>query len=285
MRRLVLFSTAAFLILGISIYSISDERPLFQKETVDDRISQLQKQYDNLQKYIFNSQFAKGKANVETDFNTSQFIGQVKLLRKEVEELKKEMNLLKTTVNSYNDNLDKKIIELQNEVNDREYDRKLLDMIDTGLDASSNLKNSNLKQRKEFIDATKLKEEEKKYDSIMDMIDRKNYEQAARELKSFVINNPDSIFSPSVFFYLGEIAFKQKNYTLAAINYFKGYQADRNGEKSINNLIMLSKSMIKVGKYTTACKVIRYIEDNFSNIPALMRRNINDIKISAQCNN
>lgn len=285
MLRLATFFFALFLSYSIALNSFSDQKSIIQEQRVNDKIAQLERQYDSLQKYIFNLQYTKGGKEDGSNVDITQLTDQMRLLRKEIEELKKEMDLLRININNYSDNIDKKVIELQNKIDEREYNTKFLDIIDSELNAYSNLKGSNIEQKKEFTDTAKLKEEEKKYDSIMNLINSKNYEQANRELKKFIVWHPNSILAPNVFFYLGEIAFKQKNYTTAAINYFKGYQINRRGEKSLSNLIMLSRSMIKIGKYTTACKVIQHIEYNFSDIPALIKRQVIDMKNLAHCNN
>ena len=283
MIRFIVFLFIISFNFDILPYSFSNEKFTTQKEKMDDKIAHLQKQYDNLQKYIFNLQYTKGKEQAGGNLDISQFADQIRLLRKDIEELKKEMDLLRINVNHHNNDIDKKIDELQNTLSEREYDAKFLNIIDNELNAYSNLKSNGLEQNQGFVDTIRLKEEEEKYDKIMHMIDDKDYKQATRELKKFIVEHPNSILASNVFFYLGEIAFKEKDYTLAAIHYFKGYQVNRNGERSISNLVMLSKSMIKIGKYTTACKVIQHIEYNFADIPTLIKRNINDMRISARC--
>ena len=283
MIKIIIFLFVISFSFDILPYSFSNEKSITQKEKIEDKITHLQRQYDNLQKYVFNSQYIKGKEQVGGNLDISQFADKIRLLCREIEELKKEMDLLRIDVNHYNDAMGKRISELQNELSEREYDIKFLNIIDNELNVYSNLKSSDLEQKKGFVDTVKLKEEEKKYDEIMHMIDNKDYKQATKELKSFIVKYPNSILTSNVFFYLGEIAFKEKNYTLAAINYFKGYQVNRNDERSISNLVMLSKSMIKVGKYTIACKVIQHIEYNFADIPTLTQKNINNMRTLARC--
>ena len=281
MTRLIGFF--AFLLFSI-IPSLANEEVVLSQGRIDDKITQLQRQYDNLQKYIFNLQGIKDKPHAKTTLNTDQFAEQIKLLRREVEELKKEMDKLKASIANYSSDLEKKIIKLRNQIDEKSYDKKILDIIDTNLNTYHTLEDNVSNQKEQFIDSMKLQGEEKEYDKIIDLINHENYEQATRELKKFVVEHPNSILISNAFFYLGEIAFKQKNYTSAAVNYFRGYQVDRNGERSMSNLVMLSKSMVQIGKYATACKVIQHIEYSFSDIPALMKRNIKNIKNSAYCN-
>ena len=75
----------------------------------------------------------------------------------------------------------------------------------------------------------------------------------------------------------------KNDYKSASINYLRGYQVDKQGNRSISNLLMLTKSLLKLGKYEKACEVVKFTEYSFNKIPTSIMRDLDDIKMVAKC--
>ena len=102
-------------------------------------------------------------------------------------------------------------------------------------------------------------------------------------MKNFIRNHPNSILNSNAFFYLGEIYYERNNYTAAAINYLKGFQADKNGSRTLSNLTMLAKCLSRIGNYDKSCKVVNYAEYKYVTIPVSIKRILNSIKQISKC--
>lgn len=255
-----------------------------ESKEINKKVYDLQAQYDLLSKNMFNFQGMKKSVNVGTSSKTDEFIDQIKLLRKEFEELREDINKLKLNFNQNSINVEDKMFKLENRLSKNEYDEKILNIIDNDLDISYNLESKSA-NHPDFIDPVKLQDEEEHYSKIIKLVEQKKYEQATKELKEFIDDNPESIINSNAYFYLGEIAYKTEDYPLAAINYIRGYQSNKYGARSLSNLVMLAKSLVKIAKYDRACKVVKFTEYTFLDIPNSMKRDLNNIKISAKCIN
>ena len=63
----------------------------------------------------------------------------------------------------------------------------------------------------------------------------------------------------------------------------KGFQADKNGSRTLSNLTMLAKCLSRIGNYDKSCKVVNYTEYKYVTIPVSIKRILNSIKQISKC--
>ncbi|WP_154511731.1 hypothetical protein [Rickettsiales endosymbiont of Trichoplax sp. H2] len=252
-------------------------------EFVKSQIDEMQQQQiDQLQKYIFNLQDVKNKPHAVTTFQTDELVEQIKMLRKEMEGVKKDIQSLKYKLEKSSRGFDSKINNIKSQIDEQNNNKQILNLIDSELDVSNNLE-SNDSRARDYIDSEQFEKDQDEYKKVLSLVNKKDYNLALLELKNFIKTHPDSILNSNAFFYLGEIYYERNNYTVAAINYLKGFQADKNGSRTLSNLTMLAKCLSRIGNYDKSCKVVNYTEYKYSEIPTSIKRTLNNIKQSSKC--
>jgi len=240
-----------------------------------------QQQIDKLQQYVFNLQDLKHKPNVATTLQDDELVEQVKLLRKEMEHVIKELKSIRNDLDNKVQNLGDKLNSIESEIDEQSNDKQILNLIDSQLDSHLGAK-SNSDSDNKFEDTQTSEKEKDEYQTIVKSLKNKDFDSTILEFKKFLKAYPNSILNSNVYFYLGEIQYQRKNYTAAAVNYLKGFQFDQ-GARTLNNLVMLAKTLSKIGSYDKACKVVDYVHNNYHDIPFLIKQTLNEVKNTAKC--
>jgi TolA-binding protein len=240
-----------------------------------------QQQIDKLQQYVFNLQDLKHKPNVATTLQDDELVEQVKLLRKEMEYVIKELKSIRSDLDNKVQNLGDKLNSIESEIDEQSNDKQILNLIDSQLGSQVGVK-SNSDSDNKFEDTQTSEKEKDEYQTIVKSLKNKDFDAKILEFKKFIKTYPNSILNSNVYFYLGEIQYQRKNYTAAAVNYLKGFQFDQ-GTRTLNNLVMLAKSLSKIGSYDKACKVVDYVHNNYHDKPFLIKQTLNEVKNTAKC--
>ena len=191
-----------------------------------------QQQIDKLQQYVFNLQDLKQKPNVATTVQDDELVEQVKLLRKEMEYVIKELKSIRNDLDNKVQNLGDKLNSIESEIDEQSNDKQILNLIDSQLDSHLGAKSDN-----KFEDTQASEKEKDEYQTIVKSLKNKDFDSTILEFKKFLKAYPNSILNSNVYFYLGEIQYQRKNYTAAAVNYLKGFQFDQ-GARTLNNLVI-----------------------------------------------
>lgn len=279
----------AFFSLYIKV-SFSDQGTLYKAkengkstEFVKEQIDEMQQQQiDQLQKYIFNLQDVKNKPHAVTTFQTDELVEQIKILRKEMKQAKKDIQSLKYSLEKSSRGFNSKINNIKSEIDEQSNNQQILNLIDSELDVSNNLESQNSIKR-DYVNSKQFEKDQDEYKKILSLVNKKDFDLALLELKKFIKAHPDSILNSNAFFYLGEIYYERKNYTVAAINYLKGFQVDKNGSRTLSNLTMLARCLSKIGNYDKACKVVNYTEYKYRDIPISIKRILSNVKETSKC--
>ncbi|MBY0581110.1 MAG: hypothetical protein K2P53_05470 [Rickettsiales bacterium] len=240
-----------------------------------------QQQIDKLQQYVFNLQDLKHKPNVATTLQDDELVEQVKLLRKEMEYVIKELKSIRSDLDNKVQNLGDKLNSIESEIDEQSNDKQILNLIDSQLGSQVGVK-SNSDSDNKFEDTQTSEKEKDEYQTIVKSLKNKDFDAKILEFKKFIKTYPNSILNSNVYFYLGEIQYQRKNYTAAAVNYLKGFQFEQ-GTRTLNNLTMLAKSLSKIGSYDKACKVVDYVHNNYHDKPFLIKQTLNEVKNTAKC--
>lgn len=108
-------------------------------------------------------------------------------------------------------------------------------------------------------------EDEEKFNEAFAHIGKQDFESAKTDLNKFIEENPDSQYTSQSYFWLGEIARKEKANDVAAINYLKGYKSDPKGKRASESLVKLVQSLSALGKTEQACNNIARYNQEFPN--------------------
>jgi tol-pal system protein YbgF len=104
---------------------------------------------------------------------------------------------------------------------------------------------------------------EQEFDKAFLNIAKEDYKQAKIDFKDFVTNYPGTELSGEAYFWLGEIAWSDKDYNSSAINYLKGYKEAPTGGKAADNIFKLAMSLKELKKKDEACKNLKRFDTEF----------------------
>jgi tetratricopeptide (TPR) repeat protein len=94
----------------------------------------------------------------------------------------------------------------------------------------------------------------KEFNYALNMLEKGNYDMSERAFKLFIEKYPNDQKIGEVYFFLGESAYRQKNYKSATKNYLVSYRDYRHGKRRDESLYKLSLSLNYLGKKQEACE-------------------------------
>ena len=124
---------------------------------------------------------------------------------------------------------------------------------------------------------------EAELDDIFQSVEAEDYKTAKPALKAFVQKYPGTSASGEAYFWLGEIAWSERDYNTAAINYLKGYKEAPRGEKAPENILKMALTLKELRKNEEACKYIERFIAEFPDAHRDLRNKANSAKIELGC--
>lgn len=123
-------------------------------------------------------------------------------------------------------------------------------------DIDSNLNSEGIINERENIN---IKVE---YNILLNYIKTHDYSKAEEKCKFILSKLSDTDpMSIGLHFMYGEILFRQKNYSQAALEYLKSYKMDPYHQKAPPNLYKLALSLGNMGKIEKACDILKKLEN------------------------
>ena len=101
------------------------------------------------------------------------------------------------------------------------------------------------------------------FDKAFLNIAKEDYKQAKIDFKAFTGKYPGTELSGEAYYWLGEIAWSDKDYNTSAINYLKGYKEAPTGDKAADNIFKLAMSLKELKKPEEACKNLKRFDTEF----------------------
>lgn len=95
--------------------------------------------------------------------------------------------------------------------------------------------------------------------------------EAKSGFNAFVKKYPSSQLAGEAYYWLGEMAFDSKEYSIAAINYLKGYKEYPKGTKAPENILKLATTLKTMGKNDEACTNLKRFDTEFKTAHANLR--------------
>lgn len=111
----------------------------------------------------------------------------------------------------------------------------------------------------------------------------RNYSKANEEFTEFLKNYPESEFSASAYYWLGETYFLTNKFDKAAAEYLKGYQLDNHGSRAADNLLRLGKSLAKLEKKKEACTTFAKYKKEFPNSTLTLKKELEEDMEALHC--
>jgi tol-pal system protein YbgF len=106
-------------------------------------------------------------------------------------------------------------------------------------------------------------EEKQDYDLALLALKDSDYKIAEQRFKKFIDDYHDSSLLSNIYFWYGELYFRQGDFENAGIYFLKGYRKFPLGIKSADSLLKLALSLDKLNKPKETCKIIEKLQKEF----------------------
>ena len=277
-----------FLIFSSSVYS--NENLL----TIQQQIERLQREVSDLSQIVFsnngnNNTISENDDNLATNLSAidMRIYDIEKDLKKitanledvyfEIEDLVLKLNNFENIINL----LEIKILQT-NSVNNLDKDNldsgssmeNTLGSLKINPPEDTNIKTDNQNLITSNKEETKIKfTPEEQFQSALDHIRSKNYEQARKLFISFIETYPENQLSGSAHYWLGELYILNQQYRDAALVLAEGYQKFPQSIKAPDMLFKLSQSLFLVEKTSDSCKTLEKLIIDFPKSKIITKAN------------
>ena len=277
-----------FLIFSSSVYS--NENLL----TIQQQIERLQREVSDLSQIVFsnngnNNTISENDDNLATNLSAidMRIYDIEKDLKKitanledvyfEIEDLVLKLNNFENIINL----LEIKILQT-NSINNLDKDNldpgssmeNTLGSLKINPPEDTNIKTDNQNLITSNKEETKIKfTPEEQFQSALDNIRSKNYEQARKLFISFIETYPENQLSGSAHYWLGELYILNQQYRDAALVLAEGYQKFPQSIKAPDMLFKLSQSLFLVEKTSDSCKTLEKLIIDFPKSKIITKAN------------
>jgi tol-pal system protein YbgF len=121
------------------------------------------------------------------------------------------------------------------------------------------------------------------FEAAFSLMSEGNIPQARKSFTTFAKKYPNSSLSGEAYYWLGEMAFDEKDYNNAAINYLKGYRDYPKGSKAPENIFKLAQTLKKLGRTDEACKNLGRFSTEFKDAHTNLRNQAEDYASELRC--
>lgn len=106
------------------------------------------------------------------------------------------------------------------------------------------------------------------YDEAVNMLARARYDEARAAFRAFADANPRDPLAPQAVFWIGNIAYAQRDYTAAAQAFAEQIKKWPNNPQAPEAMLKLGLSLIALGEKREGCVTLGAIRGKFHNAPA-----------------
>jgi len=106
------------------------------------------------------------------------------------------------------------------------------------------------------------------YDEAMSMLARAQYDAARAAFRSFADANPKDELAPQAIFWVGNIAFVQKDFAGAAQTFAEGIKKYPSSPKNAESMLKLGQSLLALGQKKEGCLTLGAIKSKYPKAPA-----------------
>jgi tol-pal system protein YbgF len=106
------------------------------------------------------------------------------------------------------------------------------------------------------------------YDEAMSLLAKARYEQARAAFRAFADANPKDSLTPQAVYWVGNIAFVQKDYPAAALAFAEQLKKFPSSPQSPESMLKLGQSLIALGQKKEGCLTLGAIKSKYKQAPA-----------------
>jgi tol-pal system protein YbgF len=106
------------------------------------------------------------------------------------------------------------------------------------------------------------------YDEAMSLLAKARYEQARAAFRAFADGNPKDSLTPQAVYWVGNIAFVQKDYPAAALAFAEQLKKFPASPQSPESMLKLGQSLIALGQKKEGCLTLGAIKSKYKQAPA-----------------
>jgi tol-pal system protein YbgF len=103
----------------------------------------------------------------------------------------------------------------------------------------------------------------KKFDAAMNLLARAQYDEAAGAFRSFADTYPDDDLAPQAVYWVGDIAYVQKNYTEAARDFAEGIKKYPKSARAPDSMLKLGQSLIAMDQKKEGCTALAALASKY----------------------
>jgi tol-pal system protein YbgF len=106
------------------------------------------------------------------------------------------------------------------------------------------------------------------YDEAMNLLARARYDEARAAFRAFADNNPKDALAPQAVYWVGNIAFVQKDYSAAAVAFAEQIKKYPTSPQGAESMLKLGQSLLALGEKEKGCVTLGAIKGKYKQAPA-----------------
>jgi tol-pal system protein YbgF len=119
------------------------------------------------------------------------------------------------------------------------------------------------------------------YEEAMSLLAKARYEQARAAFRAFADGNPKDSLTPQAVYWVGNIAFVQKDYPAAALAFAEQIKRYPSSPQSPESMLKLGQSLIALGQKKEGCLTLGAIKSKYKQAPATILTQAATVRASA----
>ncbi len=282
-------------------------KPKVIDNSISARLDAIEKNLSMLQKYVYNSSVIgsdKGSSSSTKaidSLNADEVTDQFKSIRSEIEKLQYNDARLKEKSTQIAADLEYRITQIEKMKGTRDtVIDNALGTVDDYLEdkqagESVNIANNNTDIANGNPAGTgsanskisKLKTPEEQYQDAYTLLRAipmgGSYMKAIKGFEKFISQNPKHVLVGNAYYWMAEAYTNNGDYDTAAMQYLNGYKANPSSGRASDNLLGLSKSLLKLNKRQEACSTLVKLKTTFPNASNTVKRNAEQIMKQSGC--
>jgi tol-pal system protein YbgF len=121
------------------------------------------------------------------------------------------------------------------------------------------------------------------YDEAMNLLARARYDEARAAFRGFADANPKDPLAPQAVYWVGNIAFVQKDYAAAAQNFAEQIKKYPSSPQGAESMLKLGQSLIALGEKKEGCLTLGAIKSKYKQAPATILTQASSARAAASC--
>jgi tol-pal system protein YbgF len=106
------------------------------------------------------------------------------------------------------------------------------------------------------------------YDEAMNLLARARYDEARAAFRAFADANPKDPLAPQAIYWVGNIAFVQKDYAAAAVAFAEQIKKHPSNPQGAESMLKLGQSLLAMGEKEKGCVTLGAIKGKYKQAPA-----------------